>query len=297
MSDNDPTNSTYIDFVKEAFFHPINLSILLGGTLAAVLLGNLIEGSASDVLLSTLFGGQLIYLGVVPKLNNFQKLIKMRKTKARTPEMIQRGLFNQLDSVAQKRFLGMKHYTHLVKQNFDKMPYTSQGLLENINKQLTELLTSYLNLLDADRRYTQYTNLYQEASIKQTIEVEQREIQELQSERLKLAKKRRLVILKKRLERIRVANERMLIGQSSMETIEEAIRYIYEQSMTMTNPEEIGFRLDNLLLEVEETSNFVSELDSEILDVDLDNIGSDSDFLNESDALNSINKEEKNNTN
>lgn len=297
MSDNDPTNSTYIDFVKEAFFHPINLSILLGGTLAAVLLGNLIEGSASDVLLSTLFGGQLIYLGVVPKLNNFQKLIKMRKTKARTPEMIQRGLFNQLDSVSQKRFLGMKHYTHLVRQNFDKMPYTSQGLLENINKQLTELLTSYLNLLDADRRYTQYTNLYQEASIKQTIELEQNEIQQLQSERLKLAKKRRLVILKKRLERIRVANERMLIGQSSMETIEEAIRYIYEQSMTMTNPEEIGFRLDNLLLEVEETSNFVSELDSEILDVDLDNIGSDSDFLNESDALNTINKEEKNNTN
>lgn len=296
MSENDP-NSTYIDYVREAFFHPINLSILLGGTLAAILLGDLMSGNASDVLLSTIFGGQLIYLGVVPKLSNFQRLIKMRKTKARTPEMVQRSLFNQLDSVSQKRFLGMKHYTHLVKQNFDKMPYTSQGLLENINKQLNELLTSYLNLLDADRRYSQYTNMYQESSIKQTIELEQNEIQNLQSERLKLAKKRRLVILKKRLERIRVANERMLIGQSSMETIEEAIRYIYEQSMTMTNPEEIGFRLDNLLLEVEETSSFVSELDSDMLDVDLDNIGADSDFMNESTELNNIQKEEQKNAN
>lgn len=269
-----------IDFIREAFFHPINLAVLLGGTFAAILLRDF--GATSDVLLSTLFGAQLIYLGTVPKLPNFQRLIKMRKTKARTPEMVQRTLFTQLNPSAQKRFLGMKHYTHLVKQNFDKMPYTSQGLLDNINRQLQELLTNYLNLLDADRRYSQYTNMYDEHTIRRTIEAEQTEINGLSSERLKLAKKRRLVILKKRLERIKVAHERMLVGQSSMETIEEAIRYIYEQSMTMTNPEEIGFKLDNLLLEVEETSTFISELDADIMDSDLDTMAGEE--LNSTDA-------------
>jgi hypothetical protein len=275
MSTTTADNNS-IDFIREAFFHPINLAVLLGGTFTAILLRDF--GATSDVLLSTLFGAQLIYLGTVPKLPNFQRLIKMRKTKARTPEMIQRNLFSQLNPSAQKRFLGMKHYTHLVKQNFDKMPYTSQGLLDNINRQLQDLLTNYLNLLDADRRYSQYTNLYDEHVIKKTIETEQHEISQLSSERIKLAKKRRLVILKKRLERIKVAHERMLVGKSSMETIEEAIRYIYEQSMTMTNPEEIGFKLDNLLLEVEETSTFISELDADIMDTDLESIQNEESF-------------------
>lgn len=257
-----------IDFTREAFFHPVNLSILLGGTFLAILLRDF--GYTSEVLLSGLFGAQLVYLGTVPKLPNFKRLITLRKTKARTPEMIQRDLFNQLDGVSRKRFLGMKHYTNLVKQNFDKMPYTSQGLLKNIQNQLNELLTTYLNLLDADRRYSQYTAMYSESMVRKTIQTEQEEIENTASERVKLAKKRRLMILKKRLERIRVANERMMVGKSSMETIEEAIRYIYEQSMTMTNPEEIGFKLDNLLLEVEETSSFISDVDSDLIDLGID---------------------------
>jgi hypothetical protein len=260
--------SKFIDYTKEAFFHPVNLTILLGGTIAAIFLRDF--NMASEALLGTLFGAQLIYLGTVPKLPNFQRLIKLRKTKAQTVEMQQRSLFNQLDSEGKRRFLGMKHYTNLVKQNFDKMPYTSQGLLNNIQKQLQELLTSYLNLLDADRRYSQYTRMYDESSVRKTIEQEKAEIQQLDSERLKVAKKRRLIILKKRLERIKIAQERMLVGKSSMETIEEAIRYIYEQSMTMNNPEEIGFRLDNLLLEVEETSSFISEMDDDLMKVNLD---------------------------
>ncbi|MEX2476837.1 MAG: hypothetical protein WD357_00270, partial [Gracilimonas sp.] len=44
-----------------------------------------------------------------------------------------------------------------------------------------------------------------------------------------------------------------------------AVRYIYEQSMTMSNPEEIGFQLDNLLTEVEETSQLIDDLDQDIL--------------------------------
>ncbi len=280
-----------IDFTKEAFFHPINLASLMGGTLVAILLNDF--GFVSEALMGTIFGAQLIYLGVVPKLPNFRRLIKMRKTKARTQDMVQRNLFNQLDPAAQKRFLGMKHYTNLVRSNFDKMPYTSQGLLENIHKQLSDLLTNYLNLLDADRRYSHYTRMYDDSGIRATIKDEEIEIEKATSERVKLAKKRRLVILKKRLDRIRVAQERMLIGQSSMETIEEAIRYIYEQSMTMNNPEEIGFKLDNLLLEVEETSNFVSEMDGDLLDIELN---SSFDDLEESESATTASKKSNSTT-
>ena len=53
--------------------------------------------------------------------------------------------------------------------------------------------------------------------------------------------------------------------ETHLETIEDAVRYIYEQSMTMSNPEEIGFQLDNLLTEVDETSQLIDDLDQDIL--------------------------------
>ncbi|MEL0010986.1 MAG: hypothetical protein VW868_05435, partial [Bacteroidota bacterium] len=43
--------------------------------------------------------------------------------------------------------------------------------------------------------------------------------------------------------------------------IEDAIRYIYEQSMTMNNPEEIGFQLDNLLTDADETADLIESMD------------------------------------
>ena len=51
--------------------------------------------------------------------------------------------------------------------------------------------------------------------------------------------------------------------------------------MTMSNPEEIGFQLDNLLEEVEETSQLIDDLDQDILPLhsDLDDLDLDSDFL------------------
>lgn len=103
----------------------------------------------------------------------------------------------------------------------------------------------------------------------------------MESDRLKRTKARRLGILKKRLKKFEIAKEKYLICETHLETIEDAIRYIYEQSMTMSNPEEIGFQLDNLLEEVEETSQIIDELDRDILPLhsDLDDLDLDSDLL------------------
>ncbi len=81
-------------------------------------------------------------------------------------------------------------------------------------------------------------------------------------------------ILKKRLKKFEIAKEKYLICETHLETIEDAIRYIYEQSMTMSNPEEIGFQLDNLLEEMEETSSLIDDLDQETFSVhsDLDEV-------------------------
>ena len=268
-----------INFTREAFLHPINLGVLLVATITAFGLSGM--GLVSNLVLTMTFGVELMYLGIVPRLPRFRKNIKLRKLRERNPAAEEKSTFQELDQKSQKRFLVLKHLAKLIKENFDKLPYSSQGLLENIRDKIEELISNYLTLLDLHKRYQLYMNTSLEDTLKREVQEEEQKIEDMESDRLKRTKKRRIGILKKRLKKFNIAKEKYLICETHLETIEDAIRYIYEQSMTMSNPEEIGFQLDNLLEEVEETSQIIDDLDSEILPLhsDLDDLDLDSDFL------------------
>ena len=241
---NDELN---INYTREAFMNPINLGVLLVSTLTAFFMSGL--GDVSSLLLTSVFGLELMYLGIVPKLPRFRK----------------KELFQSLDTKSQKRFLVLKHLAKLVQENFEKLPYSSQGLLDNIGKKIDELLGNYLTLLDLIKRYEVYLNTSLESNLKEEVVRQIEEIKTLDSEKLKRTKARRVAIMQKRLKKFNVAKEKYLVCETHLETIEDAVRYIYEQSMTMSNPEEIGFQLDNLLTEVEETSQLIDDLDQDIL--------------------------------
>jgi hypothetical protein len=256
-------NESSINYTREAFLHPLNMGALFVATLSAFFLSDM--GMISNLILTLAFGTELIYLGIVPRLPRFRKNIHLRKIRDRSTADEGKIVFQQLDGKSQKRFLVLKHLSKLVTENFDKLPYSSQGLLENIRKKIDELLNNYLTLLDLHKRYQLYMNSAFEEGLKREVESEKKRIEELDNERLKKTRARRLIILQKRLKKFDIAKEKFLICETHLETIEDAIRYIYEQSMTMSNPEEIGFQLDNLLTEVEETSQIIDELDTDLL--------------------------------
>ncbi|HBX66788.1 MAG: hypothetical protein CL670_13580 [Balneola sp.] len=243
--------------------NPINLGVLLVSTLTAFFMSGL--GDVSSLLLTSVFGLELMYLGIVPKLPRFRKKLELKKIKERHAANNEKELFQSLDTKSQKRFLVLKHLAKLVQENFEKLPYSSQGLLDNIGKKIDELLGNYLTLLDLIKRYEVYLNTSLESNLKEEVVRQIEEIKTLDSEKLKRTKARRVAIMQKRLKKFNVAKEKYLVCETHLETIEDAVRYIYEQSMTMSNPEEIGFQLDNLLTEVEETSQLIDDLDQDIL--------------------------------
>ncbi|MEL7832466.1 hypothetical protein [Fodinibius sp. Rm-B-1B1-1] len=279
------SNEKSINFTREAFLHPVNLGVLLIATVSAFALSDM--GLISNLVLTMTFGVELMYLGIVPRLPRFRKNVKLKKVREQNPAAREKSTFQELDKKSQKRFLVLKHLAKLIKENFDKLPYSSQGLLENIRDKVEELLSNYLTLLDLHKRYRLYMDTSVEESLKREVEVEEREMQGMESQRLKRTTARRVGILKKRLKKFEVAKEKYLICETHLETIEDAIRYIYEESMTMSNPEEIGFQLDNLLEEVEETSQLIDDLDRDIFPYssDFDDIDLDNDFLDLDDEL------------
>ncbi len=254
---------TSINYTKEAFLHPVNLVCLLTGTIIALVLNDV--GLISNAILTFTFGMELIYLGIVPKLPAYQKNVRLKKRREQTDGDNDKQLFYLLDARSQKRFLVLKHITKEVKKNFDTLPYTSKGMLEHIEKKMDDLLTTYLTLLDMNRRFQIYMNSEVEDEIRREVEKQESKLESIDSEKLKVTRERRLNILNKRLKKFDVAKEKYLICETHLETIEDAIRYIYEQSMTMPNAEDVGTQLDHLLSEMEETTQIIDELDQNLL--------------------------------
>jgi hypothetical protein len=251
------------NYAREAFLHPLNLLLLVAASTAAFIMNDV--GAVSNVIFSLAFGLELLYLGTVPNLPKFRKSIDARKLRERNKNGESTNVFQSLDRNGQQRFLVLKHLSKLIKENFQRLPYASQGLLDAISSKIDGLLNNYLNLLEMFHKYEIYLRSSTEEKVVQEIQKEEMEMNEASSEKLKQIKLRRIGILRKRLERFHTAVEKFAIAETQLETIEDAVRYIYEQSMTMSNPEDIGFQLDNLILEVEETANLMEEVEVDMM--------------------------------
>lgn len=257
-------DSEQINFTKEAFLHPANLVWLLVGTISAFVATGFESGFSSAILTFTL-GMELIYLGVLPKLPSYQKSVKLKKKKELPEESDDKRIFHNLDGRSQKRFLVLKHITKEVKKNFDTLPYTSKGMLEHVLNKMDGLLSTYLSLLDMNRRFQIYMNSEVETEIENEVKKQEEKLENAGSDQLKATGKRRLNILNKRLNKFQIAKEKFLICETHLETIEDAIRFIYEQSMTMPSDEEVGLQLDHLLAEMDETTSIIQDLDDSLL--------------------------------
>ena len=170
-------------------------------------------------------------------------------------------MFRTLAKDDQKRYVRFRNMEKAIKDNYAKLPYSSQGLLDAHLKKLDGLLDAHLNLLQLKERYVQFARRTGENDIVDAITALQNEMQ-ADPPRVRAIKQRRLAILEKRLDRFKKAGENLAIIEAQLETIEDVARYVYEQSLTMQNPEEVSFQLDTLMNEVEETQHSMEALDS-----------------------------------
>lgn len=261
--DNEKDDISTIDFTREAFLHPANLVSLLLATIVALVMSG--TGLITNSILALTFGVELLYLGIVPNLSSYRQSVIRKKRREKSEINGDKTIFHQLDVRSQKRFLVLKHIASEVKSNFSTLPYSSRGMLDHIEKKLDDLLSTYLTLLDMNRRYQIYMNSEVEEELKREVASQEDQISTIESEQLKATKERRVKILRKRLNKFDVAKEKYLICETHLETIEDATRFIYEQSMTMPNAEDVDNKLDHLLMEMEETTTIIEELDQSLL--------------------------------
>jgi hypothetical protein len=246
-----------INFTKEAFMSPVNLGFLILALVTALLVPGV---AAANILLVFAAAAELLYLGILPRNERYRRAIRSRKVDERRKAPRDREVFRTLAKDDQKRYVRFRNMEKAIKDNYAKLPYSSQGLLDAHLKKLDGLLDAHLNLLQLKERYVQFARRTGENDIVTAITGLQNEMQ-ADPPRVRAIKQRRLAILEKRLDRFKKAGENLAIIDAQLETIEDVTRYVYEQSLTMQNPEEVSFQLDTLMNEVEETQHSMEGLE------------------------------------
>ena len=242
--------------------HPWNLAFLIGGLGSAFGLSLLpaVGSAAFNAMLLFTMAIELLALGYVPRQERFRRLILSQHAAEKKPPS-QKELYRQLSRHNQRRYFRLRDLEKKIKLNYTKLSYAAQGLLESHEQKIDGLLNSCLSLLHQKERYDHYALRTGDDELRQAIAEVQQDMRK-DSERLRNVKARRLRILQQRLERLQKSKENMRIIDAQVATIEDVVKYIHEQSITMRNPDEITYQLNLLLNEVEETETSVSEMET-----------------------------------
>lgn len=249
-----------INYNREAFLHPWNLTFLIMAM--AVAFGVSMTGASwpFDLVLMLTTGLELVYLGTMPRNERFRRAVRSRKAVEHAKPPSQKELFQNLAKGNQRRYARLRKIEADIRVNYRKLSYASQGMLDSHLSKINGLLNSYLTLLYQKERYEFSGTSSTETEVQRTIQALQKDMQD-DTPRVRAIKQRRLKILEQRLERSQKGGENLEIIEAQLETIEDVIKYIEEQSLTLRNPDEISFQLDTLLSEVEETQASVVELE------------------------------------
>lgn len=279
-----------INYTKEALFNTWNLVFLISVVAVATGTGLLTTVPAwlPELILVLGAGLELLYLGVMPRHDRFQRHVRSQKMAERRKAPSQREIFSQLRNRSQRRYAKLRKLKDEIRSNYQRLSYTSQGLLDNHLEKIDGLLESYLELLHQRERYRDFQDSATENRILKSIEALKREMAD-DSERVRSVKERRLKVLEQRLARYHKAQENLEIIGAQLGTIEDVVKYIHEQSWTLQDPEEVTVQLDTLLEEVEATRDSIREIEdvfaapSDYIDDDLEALDRELDAATEED--------------
>ena len=251
-------NRSEINYTKEAFLNPLNLGFLIAAMLTAFFASD-VELLRNGVLIMG-FAIELMYLGVVPRNRRFRRSVRSRRAAEHAKPPSDKEIFRLLSKSSQRRYARLRKLEKEISNNYRKLSYATQGLLDSHLRKIDGLLISHLSMLYQKQRYELSTHSGREQEVIRSI-AHLRTDMEDDSGKVRSIKKRRLHILEQRLQRFEKGAEHLEILEAQIETIEDVVKYIHEQSLTLRNPEEITFQLDTLLEEVGETEAAISEIE------------------------------------
>lgn len=256
------------NFLKEAFKTSLNAALLgtsaLGCTLAAY--------ASGEPMLVALFPAiEGLYLTIASSLPGFRRKVRARhEAERKEAERIarQKKLERDLAELSPSQracFLELKALTDKTLACYSRLP--SGGMLVASSEvQLRSLLEMFLKLLSALNGYRRYLDNTNRQQIEKELSALRVELTSLPEQgvpsTLQKLKERRVDLLEERLGRFDKALTGRELISHQLAGIEDFIRLLHDQALTLRDPEMATLQLDDLAHQLEVTDETMREMEA-----------------------------------
>ena len=245
----------YFSYLKEAFLSQINLVVVAGFGLFSLVSWNwlpLIVGSI----------GEALYLAVVPNLPWYHRRLaaKAERQKLEASQEATKKILDTLPHEDREHFKRLVSVSDEIKRNYQSLHPATKSFLDSIAQQHERLLSRFLTMKQAQHQSEQYLASTRLEELQEKLARINTELAE-QDSRIQEVQQKQKTILEKRLEkRAKVEDNNKVLG-TQLETIEQFLFLMKDQSLSMRDPGEVAGKIESMLADVESTESTVRELE------------------------------------
>ena len=245
------------NYLKAAFVNAYNLSLLAGAAFASLATGDWLIGVAAA-------GVEALWLVLGPDFAPFKRAVRESERKERDKADRERvdKLMAELPERDWQRAKALDELRREVERDMANNPSFHAILLQTELDKLSQLHQSFVKLAHACRRAETYLQAVDLRELDRQLKA-----QETMAEKMADAAVRELAakngeVLRKRIATIKDIEIFLARARGQMNLIENSVRLLRDQALTMTSPEALTEQLDDLLTGVDAVQQSVKDAES-----------------------------------
>jgi hypothetical protein len=253
----------FMDYLRQAFYNYYNYGVLtLFGGLTVI---NLLGGSPDAALGCLLVGSAVEGAFLLTLVTNarFQRHVDsvLEDVEDQQIDKLRDALWPSIETPLRKRYQDLESLTARLRKDIMSFSQLRDPMLKDNVRKVSTLLASYLKLCVAITRYRGYLGTVDEDQVQRDIERLENEASKVEA-RIASIKEKNIDILKKRLDKIVKAKTNVDYLSAQLETIEDTMRLVVDQAITLSDPKGMSTQIDTLLDTLNDTELLAAEIDA-----------------------------------
>jgi hypothetical protein len=246
----------FLDYLRHAFYNPYNygLMLLFGGL-------TLIDWNWGWLCLGA--GAEACFLYMLTTNPRFQRHVEsqVEDEEQVQVERLRDSVWSMIDVGLRQRYQDLEQLTAKIRKDVLSFSQLRDPLLKENVRKVSTLLASFLKLCVAISRYRHYLSSVDPGKIQQDIDRLAKECEDA-TPRIAEIKGKNIDVLKARLEKNNKANANVEYLSAQLETIEDTMRLVVDQAVTLSDPKGMSIQIDSLLDTLKDTELIAAEIDA-----------------------------------
>lgn len=234
------------NYLKAAFFNVYNLSLVLGAAVAAFATGEYVLGAAA-------LGAEALWLLLGPDFKPFRRAVDRqdREERERADRERVKRLMEALPERDWARAHALDELRREIERDMQVNPSFQAILLQTELDKLSQLHQSFVGLAAACARAETYLSATDLRELEKQVESQRTIERTIKDPAAAEIARRNAQVLERRLATIQEIQNFLARARGQMNLIENSVRLLRDQVLTMASPDQLGEQLDDLLVGVE----------------------------------------------